>query len=152
MIQLRTLGRLDLGGVPTEISSQVIGQPKRAGLLVYLTLAEPRGFHRRDTLLAMFWPEMDTARARQSLRQAIYIFRKALGRNVIVSRGDEELAVNREALGCDAIAFEEGIVTGRAETVLDSYAGDFLAGFFVSGAAPEFDEWVATQRQRLRSL
>lgn len=152
MIQLRTLGRLDLAGAPGEASAQVIGQPKRAGLLVYLALAEPRGFHRRDSLVAMFWPEMDAVRARQSLRQAVYVFRKALGKDAILSRGDEELAVNAERLGCDAIAFEAGIVSGRAETVLESYAGDFLAGFFVSGAAPEFDEWVAVERQRLRSL
>ncbi|MEP7326362.1 MAG: BTAD domain-containing putative transcriptional regulator [Gemmatimonadota bacterium] len=152
MIQLRTLGRLDLTGTSGEAAGLVMGQPKRAGLLAYLALAEPRGFHRRDSLVALFWPEMDATRARQSLRQAVYVFRKALGKAAVLSRGDEELAINREVLGCDAIAFEEGIVAGRAETVLDSYAGDFLAGFFVSGAAAEFDEWVAAQRQRLRSL
>lgn len=152
MIQLRTLGRLDLTGLPGEATAQVIGQPKRAGLLVFLTLAEPRGYHRRDSLVAMFWPEMDTGHARQSLRQAVYVFRKALGKEAILSRGDEELAVNTERLTCDAVAFEAGVVSGRAESVLESYAGDFLAGFFVAGAAPEFDEWVATERQRLRSL
>ena len=152
MIQLRTLGRLDLAGSPGEATGLVIGQPKRAALLVYLTLAHPRGYHRRDSLIAMFWPEMDTVRARQSLRQVVYMLRQVLGREAVLSRGDEELAVNPGRLGCDAIAFEEGIVSGRAETVLESYAGDFLTGFFASGAAPEFDEWVATERQRLRAL
>lgn len=152
MIELHTLGRLELAGAPGDGFGLVIAQPKRAGMLVYLALAEPRGFHRRDSLVALFWPEMDTAKARQSLRQVVYMLRRAMGKDAVLSRGDEELALNRELVRSDVTAFEEAIRAGNPEAALEMYAGDFLAGFFVSGAAPEFDEWVANQRRRLRTM
>jgi hypothetical protein len=33
-------------------------QPKRAAVLAYLMVARPGPLHRRDSLLAMFWPEL----------------------------------------------------------------------------------------------
>src|SRR5262245_12921902 len=39
-------------------------QPKRLALLAYLAIARPRGAHRRDALVAIFWPELDQHGAR----------------------------------------------------------------------------------------
>jgi len=41
----------------------VLAQPKRVALLAYLAAATPRRLHRRDSLLALFWPELDQEHA-----------------------------------------------------------------------------------------
>jgi hypothetical protein len=38
----------------------ILAASKGAALLTYLAIATPRGFHRRDTLLALLWPELDS--------------------------------------------------------------------------------------------
>lgn len=67
MLTLRTLGALGLAGPCEEALGQILSQPKRHGLFVYLAVARPRGFHRRDTILSLFWPDADESRARGAL-------------------------------------------------------------------------------------
>ena len=66
----------------------VLRQPKRLALLLYLTLASPRGLQRRDRLLALFWPEQEESRARNALSQALHVLRRGLGEEVLVRRGE----------------------------------------------------------------
>src|SRR5258708_5699334 len=106
MIELRTLGALELRDATGRELRSVLAQPKRLALLAYLTLVSPRGFRRRDTILALFWPELDDNHARNALRQAVHFLRRSLGDQALVRRGEEELAVNTEAVECDATAFE----------------------------------------------
>jgi DNA-binding SARP family transcriptional activator/TolB-like protein len=152
VIELQTLGsiRLDAPAVPT--ASSVAAQPKRFALLTWLALARPRGPQRRDTLLALFWPETDQERGRQVLRQTLYLLRQSLGRDVIVSRGDEELSIDAAQLSVDADRFEQAIADGRLDEALDLYGGDFLSGFHVPDASPDFEEWVSGERRRLRAM
>ena len=63
MIELRCLGSIDLRSPERGPATRVIAQPKRYAVLAYLVLANPRGFHRRDTLIALFWPESDDEHA-----------------------------------------------------------------------------------------
>src|SRR2546425_2770560 len=79
MIELRTLGAVDLRDGDGREVRTVVAQPKRLALLVYLAVARPRGFHRRDTLLALFWPELDQERGRAALRKAAHVVRQGLG-------------------------------------------------------------------------
>ena len=111
MIELRTLGALELTSADSNAVGSVLAQPRRAALLCYLALAVPRGFHRRDTLFALFWPEYDAEQARHALRQSVYFLRRALGPKTIVSRGDEELALAPEQVHCDVWAFRCGAWT-----------------------------------------
>jgi DNA-binding SARP family transcriptional activator len=106
MIELHTLGLLDLRDSDGNEISPVLRQPKRLGLLAYLTVSAPRRFHRRDTLLALFWPELDQEHARAALRRSLYFLRAQLGADVIGGRGDEEVGVPEAALWCDATALE----------------------------------------------
>ena len=64
MIELRTLGGLDLHDAQGRELRVILAASKRAALLTYLAVATPRGFHRRDTLLALLWPELDREHAR----------------------------------------------------------------------------------------
>ena len=151
MIELRTLGSLELTSTDGEAVGSVLAQPRRAALLCYLALASPRGFHRRDTLLALFWPEDDAEQARHALRQSVYFLRQALSRKTIVSRGDDELALAPNRLHCDVWAFNAALDQGRPAEALALYRGELLAGFHIS-AAPGFEHWLDQERARVRQL
>ena len=149
MIELRTLGALELTSADSNAVGSVLAQPRRAALLCYLALAVPRGFHRRDTLFALFWPEDDAEQARHALRQSVYFLRRALGSETIVSRGDDELALAPEQVRCDVWAFDAAIDQGRPADALALYRGELLAGFHIS-AAPDFERWLDEERSRVR--
>jgi TolB-like protein/DNA-binding SARP family transcriptional activator len=148
MIRLHTLGALDLRGPDGEELRPVLAQPKRAALLTYLALARPRGPQRRDILLALFWPELDTEHARNALSQAVHFLRRSLGPEALVASNGEGLGLDRKGFWCDAVAFEEALEGGRLSEGLDLYRGDLLQGFHVSDA-PEFDRWLDAERTRL---
>jgi DNA-binding SARP family transcriptional activator/TolB-like protein len=126
----------------------VLAQPKRAALLVYLALATPRGPHRRDTLLAVFWPEQDAEHARNALSQAVHFLRRFLGGEVLVGSNGEGLGLEWKDFWCDAIAFEEALDAGHLSEALDQYRGELLEGFHVADA-PQFEHWLDTERDRL---
>jgi DNA-binding SARP family transcriptional activator len=149
MIELRTLGALELISADSRPVGSVLAQPRRAALLCYLALALPRGFHRRDTLVALFWPELDQQHARNALRQSVFFLRRALGANSIVSRGDEELALAPEQVRCDVWAFDAAIDQERPTEALALYRGELLTGFHISDA-PDFERWLDEERSRLR--
>lgn len=151
VIELRVLGSLDLresGGPQFE---SLLSQPKRFALLLYLCLQKPYGFHRRDTLVALFWPEADQSHARTSLRNSLHALRHALGTSALQARGEEDIGVERNIFWSDAAAFEQCVRSGLVEDALELYAGDFLPGLFVEGA-PDFDRWVDNQRKTFRHL
>lgn len=149
--QLRTLGGLDLSDADGREVRAILAQPKRLALLVYLTLAPDR-FRRRDTLLALFWPEQDDEHARGALRQALRFIRRSLSDSMIVTRGEEEIGIAPGLLDCDAVALVAANAAGRHAEAVGLYRGDFLAGFFVSDAAPELDDLLESERGRLRAL
>lgn len=150
VIELRTLGALDLHSAEGRELNSLLAQPKRIALLAYLCIAQPRGFHRRDALLGLFWPDSDQEHARTSLRKSLHILRRALGDDAILSRGDEEVAVDFQLVWCDTGAFEASVKANRLEEALGLYRGDLLAGFFID-EAPEFDRWLHSERMRLRA-
>src|SRR2546425_13319593 len=100
MIKLGMLGTLSLTDANGREVRTVLRQPRRLALLAYLAAATPRGFHHRDGLLALFWPELDQEHARAALRQALHVVRDALGADVIVTRGDERSEERRVGKEC----------------------------------------------------
>jgi DNA-binding SARP family transcriptional activator len=152
MIRLKTFGSIELrDGAGAPLVGD-ISRAKRLALLAYLG-SQPAGrFLRRDTLMALFWPEADADRARHALRQALYILRQALGSDAILSRGEEELAVSADLVQVDAREFEACLAEGRDEDALALYTGEFLPGFHVPDASPELEEWLEQERHRFRGL
>lgn len=146
-VQLRLLGALDLRGRDGREVSALLAQPRRVALLAYLALL-PHGYHQRATLLALFWPDSPEARARASLRQSLYVLRGALGADVLVGRGDEELRVDPERCWCDAAAFEAALDAGDHGAAAALYRGDLLDGFGIAHG-PEFERWLEERRARL---
>jgi DNA-binding SARP family transcriptional activator/Tfp pilus assembly protein PilF len=151
MIDLRTLGALDLRSDDGRDVHALLRQPKRAALFTYLALAASRDFQRRDTILALFWPDLDQAHARGALRQALRFLRRTLGDDVVITRGEEEIRIDPAIASVDARAFEQLFKEGRMADALALYGGDFLDGFFLSEAGPGFDQWIDQERVRLRN-
>ena len=149
MIELRTLGALELKSADGKPLQSVLTQPRRTALLCYLALESPRGFQRRDSVLATFWPEDDAEQARHALRQALYFLRRTLGAPAIVSRGDDELAVATDVIRCDATEFERALDAGRLQNALSLYRGELLPAFHVADA-PGFERWLEAERTRLK--
>jgi DNA-binding SARP family transcriptional activator len=149
VVELRVLGAVNLLGADGRELRPVLCQPKRVALLAYLAAGSLRGVHRRDSLVALFWPELDQDHARAALRQALHGLRRSLGDGAIESRGDEEVRLGDQQVWCDAVAFEAAVDAGRHADALELYRGDLLGGFFISGA-PEFERWLENERARLR--
>jgi DNA-binding SARP family transcriptional activator/Tol biopolymer transport system component len=149
VIELRTLGELGLRDATGREVAALLRRPKRVAVLAYLATALPRGFHHRDVLLALFWPDLDLEHARNALGQTLHVLRQSLGADVIVSRGTQDVGVCRDRLWCDAVAFDDDVRSEDHDGVLDLYRGDFLAGLHISGC-PEFEAWVEDERTRLR--
>lgn len=149
MIRFRTLGRIDLRDDSDRPIRSILGRPKRLALLAYLALAEPNGMVQRDSLLALFWPELPQARARHALNQALYVLRRGTGSEIFQSHGTEAIGLNPGQLWCDASAFSLALDLGRAEEALELYGGELLEGFHVPGA-PDFERWHEETREALR--
>ncbi len=149
MVRFQALGPVELTGARGEPLLSVLAQPRRLALLSYLLLARPPGFQRRDTLLALFWPDSDAAHARDALSQALRFLRRSLGDEVLPGRGLEEVGVAREYVRCDALELEAALTGDRLEDALELYRGELLEGFNVADA-PEFERWLDGERARLR--
>ena len=149
MIRFRMLGSVELRDAQDRELGAVLRRPKLLALLGYLTIARPSGFHRRDTLVALLWPELDHAHARNALSQAVHALRQALGREVLRARGEEELGISEEGISCDVREFETALEAGQVEQALDLYRGSLFNGLHLS-EVPEFERWLDEERERVR--
>jgi serine/threonine-protein kinase len=145
MIDLRVFGTLALESASREGAALLVAQPKAAALVVFLAIARPRGFHRRDRLVGLLWPDGSQQDARAALRKTLDRVRELLGDDVFVSRGTELLAVAQDRVQCDAIAFAAAIDDGFLRDALDLYSGPLLPGFHVTDAG-DFDNWLEEER------
>ncbi len=152
MTELKILGPAEMRNNQGQLEHSFLAGPKRLALLVYLLLHKPQGFHRRDSLLPLFWPEQDQKSARNSLSNMLYHIRKTLGTDVVENRGSEEISINPDLFWCDAVAFEKAINAQDYETAISLYRSDLLKGFHVQEAAVEFDQWLEQERKRFHNL
>lgn len=146
---LHLLGLTELKDAEGRSVDAVLAQPKRLALLAYLMIDPPPRFHRRDDLLLRFWPDKDEAHARGALSQALAFLRRHLGEEVVLTRGANEVGIDRAKISCDVERFEQQVEAGTCDKALATYQGDLFAAFHLDGDH-EFDEWVSVQRARLR--
>jgi len=149
VVELRILGTLELKATDGRDLESLARQSKYMALACYLAAAIPHGLKRRDTLLALFWPEHDEPHARASLSQALYVLRNELGEQAIVTRGDGEVGLSSDVVWCDVRAFDAAIDAGKPAEALALYRGGLLDGLHVNAAA-EFERWLEHERERLR--
>jgi DNA-binding SARP family transcriptional activator/TolB-like protein len=145
------LGVRLLGGASVERDADPLTGPAtqrhRLALLALLATSHPGGLT-RDKLLAYLWPTRADESARNLLNQSVYVLRKALGEDAILSVG-EELRLDPRAVRVDVLEFEEALADGDPERAVELYRGPFLDGFFLPDAA-EFERRVDADRARLR--
>jgi DNA-binding SARP family transcriptional activator len=128
--------------------------PAKARALVAYLARRPGTFAPRDTLAALLWSESPDAQARDSLRHAIGVIRRswaAYGVEAIRTEG-QAFALDPGAVTVDTVRFEQLAAAGAPEAWREAaalYGGVFLDGLSIG--APEFDEWVTTERERLRT-
>ena len=145
---LYLLGGVDLRGFPPEEASKLLTQSKVVALLAVLALAPAAAFTRRDRIVGLLWPELDQPHARTALRKAVHLARSTLGEEVLLSRGDEELAIAPDALWCDATDLRRSIERGQLERAVELYQGDLMPGFYLP-ECHDFDGWLESQRTSL---
>ena len=143
------LGAIRLVAADGSELDNILRQPKRLAVLAYLSTPTPGTRHRRDVLLALFWPDLDTAHARTSLRNALYVLRQSLGDDAIHSMGDEEISVNPELIRTDVAAVLAALREGRVDDALAAYGGELLPGLFPADSEG-FQRWLDSERTRLK--
>ena len=138
------------GGCALVSAGETLTGPaaQRRRLALLAVLAGPNGAAvSRDKLVAYFWPEEDRERARRFLSDSLFTLRKLLGKDVLVTPGDD-VRINQKAIDVDVLRFDRLLSASDFETAVALYRGPFLDGFFISDA-PEFERWVEVQRARL---
>jgi DNA-binding SARP family transcriptional activator/tetratricopeptide (TPR) repeat protein len=151
MIKFSILGSPVLNDSAGNEIGPVLAQPKRLALLAFLALAEREDFLRRDTLLAMFWPDSDEERARTALRQAIRFLRSNLGDDIFITRGNDEIGLNQDRITCDVRLFFDALKENNPELAFEYYRGDLLPGLIITGCS-DFEDWLSERRNRMRVL
>ncbi len=149
-----------------------ISRRKAVALAAYLAVtAKP---HSREKLATMFWPESDPAKSRASLRKALSLIIKVLGKSWLDIDRETIGFVSHENLQVDVNRFLELAAVlprskggekrdspkqikpeqGRSEQIraLEEAAHickpSFLSGFFLKDA-PDFEDWQMEQSERL---
>jgi DNA-binding SARP family transcriptional activator/predicted ATPase len=149
-LALTLLGRpqIAVDGQPVELKSQ-----KALALFFYLGMT--RQIHSRQSLAGLFWSDLDEAAARRNLRVELHKLRGAL--EPFVDAGREAIGLDRHgAYLVDVERFERCLhghepSFAELQEAVALYRGDFLADFHVS-EAPLFEEWVTSERERLRQM
>jgi len=145
---LTLFGSVDLRG-SGEAGARLLVQSKVVALLAYLSVPTVGRFVRRDTIVGLLWPELDQARARKALRQAVLAVRAELGADALIGRGDEELALSADHVWCDVAAFTHATDNGLLMQALKLYGGDLMPGFFLADCAA-FGQWLEDERASAR--
>jgi DNA-binding SARP family transcriptional activator len=142
--RLFTLGVTRLaGGSGAPLST------RRKGLVLLAYLARRGGRPvPREELATLIWGDRASARARQSLRQALLELRRALGGGLDV--GPASVTLAERAMSLDVAEFDLAIASGDFEAAVDRWCGDFLDGLDDVGAEP-CRVWLESERARLRA-
>lgn len=140
--QLRTLGEpalLSIGDRTVRLRTK-----KELALLCYL--AVETGWHTRDALAELLWPDRSHKESRHSLATALSALRGKLGREVLES-DHERVRIRPGSLSLDVDRLLAGDIVG-SDTEVPLDVDGFLEGFEVPDVVP-FAHWRDGERARL---
>ena len=149
-VRLTLLGGFQVRNEAGELLS--VPSRKAQAMLAYLALPLGRA-HPRDKLAALLWGGIREESARASLRQALFVIRRALhcaDADTLDQQADT-LRLNPARVEADVATFEAAAATGTAEALAQAaalYQGDLLAGLALDEAP--FEEWLVSERERLK--
>jgi len=145
MVTLKLFGRVSLSHSNGPVTGHIT-QRRRLAFLAILG-ASPRATVTRDRLVALLWPQLDAEGARHRLSDSLYVVRRALGDEAIVTEGDD-LRLDEAHVCVDVRAFERALDAGETALAIAQYGGPLLDGFHLGGEG-EFDAWMEQERGRL---
>ena len=145
MYWLRSLGGLEVECEARSLDGAAV-RPRPLALLALIASGRERGIS-RERLLAYLWPESDTERARNCLKQTVFALRRDIHDELFVGRPGV-LRLNPAVITTDVLQFEAAWARGAHHAAVALYRGPFLEGFHLSNAQ-EFDQWVESERLRL---
>ena len=150
MAELTLLGTFALR-LPDGQAVELPGQKDRA-LLAILALAggTPQS---RDKLAGLLWSDRGEPQARDSLKHALTRIRQSLGETSAAALVADRQSVRLDPAGfsVDVARFEQLVREGTPDALEQACAlsaGDLLDGISIRDAG--FEEWLQTERQRLR--
>ena len=111
---------------------------KTEGVFYYLCVKKQVS---RDELVNVFWAGTDEKSGKKSVRQVLYQLKKILGEEILLTQGNQMLALNPElpmVIDWD--------LTGRDFLKEE---GEFLSFFYIK-ECPEFEDWVEDCRNQQR--
>ena len=145
MLRLRTLGGLTIEDENGPLEG-AIARKRSLALLALVGMGTEQGLS-RDRILAYLWPESDTDRARNNLKQTIFQLRQDLP-EVVFARTPGALRLEPTAISVDACEFQAALDRNNPTTAVTLYRGPFLDGFYLPGLV-EFEHWSQAERVRL---
>lgn len=116
---------------------------KPLGVLTYLALSG--GSVSRDHLGDLFWPEASRGNQRASLRQSLWILRKALG--VDPFAGDDAIELLPGIVSADLLEAERLVEEGRALEAADLWTHPPFHDFLLS-ETPGWELWTEDRRRQ----
>lgn len=145
MIELRLLGGLDLVG-PDPSASVRARRRHPMMLLALVAAAAPRPVG-RERIMAFLWPESDSDRASNSLRQALHCLRRELSEDLFLPETPSGIQLDGNHISVDLWTFRDASARKAYGDAVAAYRGPFLDGFQIPGA-PEFSRWMEVERDR----
>ncbi|RIK44298.1 MAG: hypothetical protein DCC55_03015 [Chloroflexi bacterium] len=128
---------------------------KALALLCYLAVTQRA--HTRTALTGLLWGDLPDSQARRSLTTTLSNLRHLVGNHLIIGRHEIALDPHTSCwldvavLEAAVERFQAGPDIQQLEAAIELYRGDFLEEFYVR-MAPEFEQWVSAERERLRAL
>jgi DNA-binding SARP family transcriptional activator/TolB-like protein len=146
VLRIRCLGQLSVLREDGQPLAGAASQPRRLAIVALLARAGNRGIS-REKVIGYLWPDSDEERARRLLSQAVYMLRRDLGSDDAIV-GVRDLRLGTEFVSSDVGEFQDALDAKEYDRAADLYAGPFLDGFHLAGAA-EFERWVDEERRAL---
>jgi DNA-binding SARP family transcriptional activator/TolB-like protein/tetratricopeptide (TPR) repeat protein len=144
VFSLKLLGGVALEGSAGPVTGRAAHKRRLALLAILAVARRPVG---RERLIGYLWPDHPAEKARHLLSESLYVLRKELGEDALLSAGDD-VALVAQTVASDVAAFEAALEAGELERAAALYQGPFLDGFYVADA-PEFERWADGERDRL---
>lgn len=116
---------------------------KMEALLYYLLVT---GEATRDSLAALFWGDMGENAAKKNLRNTVYLLKKMLSVDLLITSSRARITLNREVVTELDLEF---VGTTDYATFLATHSGEFLEEFYCKDAT-SFDAWVDEKREQFR--
>jgi DNA-binding SARP family transcriptional activator/TolB-like protein len=145
-VALTTAGpmRVTIDGTPAQLSSQ-----KALAILAYLAL-QPTRTESRERIAALLWSDSDADHGRAALRQTLRRLKADLGAAGDLIEADRSALRLTRPVRVDIVEAAEAAARGEPPDLLikcDGVLNRLLNE--LEGLDPDFDLWVAVQRERL---